>query len=244
MTRAQIILASAVWLSVPALSQPNEAFELGANWSYMSRPGETISLTIVEESPPGVGLNGVRQTRYKVYGSGFRTFSSSPAVDFTRQDACIYLTKDTFDSPLAEYIETSNMAGIDLCENLSGRPMFHSIEQVIENLERPISSAPRPRPQPVNSLQSFGLEPTTHAAPVYPNLAGNSRQEGWVLLQFTVTEAGRLDDVVVVDSSPPGLFETSALEWTSIALFQPRIEQGEAVETEEVQTVVLYVLER
>jgi TonB family protein len=46
--------------------------------------------------------------------------------------------------------------------------------------------------------------------PVYPELAERRGQEGWVDLEFTIDTAGRVADVVVGASEPPGRFDAAA----------------------------------
>ena len=48
--------------------------------------------------------------------------------------------------------------------------------------------------------------------PVYPPQAMRDRVEGWVLLEFTITENGSVRDIVVIDSQPGGVFDAAAAE--------------------------------
>ena len=49
-------------------------------------------------------------------------------------------------------------------------------------------------------------------APIYPRDARANRREGWVLVAGILSADGSLDDVRVLASDPPGLFDRSALE--------------------------------
>jgi protein TonB len=57
--------------------------------------------------------------------------------------------------------------------------------------------------------------------PVYPNKAALSRTEGWVELDFTVSETGQVQDVVVHASSIPGVFDAAAIKAVSQWRYQP-----------------------
>ena len=51
--------------------------------------------------------------------------------------------------------------------------------------------------------------------PVYPYRALSIRQEGWVLVSGKIQSNGYLDDLIIVDSSPRGVFDYAVL--TSIS---------------------------
>ncbi len=57
-------------------------------------------------------------------------------------------------------------------------------------------------------LREFTRVSTTE--PVYPADARSAGTEGWVRLEFTVTERGQVRDIVVVGAEPRGVFESAA----------------------------------
>ena len=65
--------------------------------------------------------------------------------------------------------------------------------------------------------------------PVYPPQAMRDRVEGWVLLEFTITETGSVRDIVVVDSQPSGVFDAAAAEALADWKYRPRITDGRPV---------------
>ena len=65
--------------------------------------------------------------------------------------------------------------------------------------------------------------------PVYPADAMRDRVEGWVELEFTVTETGSVRDIVVVGSQPSGVFDAAATEALSGWKYRPRIANGRPV---------------
>jgi TonB family protein len=57
--------------------------------------------------------------------------------------------------------------------------------------------------------------------PVYPFTAQGKKQEGWVDVEFTVSEAGKVKDVAVRAASTPGVFEDAAVKAVSQWRYQP-----------------------
>ena len=49
------------------------------------------------------------------------------------------------------------------------------------------------------------------AGPVYPEAAKAQAVEGWVRLRYDITIDGRVENLKVVESSPPGVFDASAM---------------------------------
>jgi protein TonB len=67
--------------------------------------------------------------------------------------------------------------------------------------------------------------------------------EGWVEVRFTVTAIGAVRDAVVVASEPGTTFDAAALQAIARWRYNPRIEQGEAVERSGMQIVIRFELE-
>jgi TonB family protein len=57
--------------------------------------------------------------------------------------------------------------------------------------------------------------------PEYPPKAESNRLEGWVELDFTVTESGSVKDIIVHSASMPGMFEEAATRALSQWRYQP-----------------------
>ncbi len=74
-------------------------------------------------------------------------------------------------------------------------------------------------------------------APRYPRRAAIAGKEGWVKLEFTVTELGTVEDVKVLDSKPPRVFDRAAkraiLKWK----FKPKVVDGKPVPRRAVQVI-------
>ena len=81
------------------------------------------------------------------------------------------------------------------------------------------------------------------ARPEYPPRALAGNIEGWVLVRFTVTAIGTVRDAAVVESEPGTVFDDAALNAIARWRYNPRVENGEAVERVGLQTMIRFTLE-
>ena len=65
----------------------------------------------------------------------------------------------------------------------------------------------RPAPQVVE----MDLKPIKVEQPCFPMQAIRQNAEGWVQVEFSLDEAGKVTELVTLDNSPPGLFEQCAI---------------------------------
>ena len=79
--------------------------------------------------------------------------------------------------------------------------------------------------------------PVFRIEPKYPRKAAMSRIEGWVKLEFTITEDGSVSDPVVVDSRPRRTFDRSAIRSIRKWRFKPRMENGKPVKRKASQLI-------
>ncbi|HSQ69421.1 MAG TPA: energy transducer TonB, partial [Steroidobacteraceae bacterium] len=87
-------------------------------------------------------------------------------------------------------------------------------------------------------LQALGELQRLHAPdPVYPPQALRGGVEGWVKLEFTVTETGAVGDVLVLDSQPAGVFERAAIDAVASWRFRPRSVNGGTVQQRSAVTI-------
>lgn len=85
--------------------------------------------------------------------------------------------------------------------------------------------------------------PLVRINPEYPPRALSRGTEGFVIVQFTITATGAVRDVIVVDSKPEGVFDQAAVRAVERWRYNPRVEEGVAVERVGVQTMVTFKLE-
>jgi TonB family protein len=60
----------------------------------------------------------------------------------------------------------------------------------------------------------------------YPEAAERNRSEGWVELDFTVTETGEVRDIAVHDASAPGVFDKAASQALAQWRYRPVVRDG------------------
>ncbi|HEY8586412.1 MAG TPA: energy transducer TonB [Rhodanobacter sp.] len=76
------------------------------------------------------------------------------------------------------------------------------------------------------------------AAPArYPAAALRARQEGWVIVSFTVDTEGNTTNVSVVDSQPRRVFDRAAMDAVERYRFTPSMRNGTAVATTQQQRI-------
>ncbi len=98
---------------------------------------------------------------------------------------------------------------------------------------------------------NFGLSstdgeylPIVKVAPMYPARAQSQGIEGWVLLSFTVTEAGTVIDPKVLESQPPGVFDEAARKAVLKFKYKPRVESGRPIAVPNVQHLIRFELDK
>ena len=71
--------------------------------------------------------------------------------------------------------------------------------------------------------------PLLRQAPDYPQRLRARGIEGWVVVSFTITETGATTDAVVLESSPPGVFDAAALRAIARYKYHPQLIAGRPV---------------
>lgn len=72
--------------------------------------------------------------------------------------------------------------------------------------------------------------PIVRVAPQYPLRASERGIEGWVEVEFTISKTGTVKNPMVLNSNPSSIFDREALKAIRKWKYQPKIEDGEAVE--------------
>lgn len=86
--------------------------------------------------------------------------------------------------------------------------------------------------------------PLVRINPEYPSRAMNRGTEGYVIVQFSITATGMVRDVIVVESRPEGVFDQAAVRAVERWRYNPKVEEGVAVERVGVQTKLTFKLEK
>ncbi len=72
--------------------------------------------------------------------------------------------------------------------------------------------------------------PLARVNPIYPKRAKMMKLEGFVKLEFTITQTGSVKDIEVLESDPPNVFDRSAKRALSKWKFKAKIENNAAIE--------------
>ena len=78
-------------------------------------------------------------------------------------------------------------------------------------------------------VQDSDVSPLFRVEPVYPRKARLQGTEGFVLLQFDITETGQVDNISVIQASPPHIFNVSAIRALRKWKYKAKREGGKAV---------------
>lgn len=103
-------------------------------------------------------------------------------------------------------------------------------------------AAPAPAPSAADTAaQSGGPEqevmPLNDVRPEYPYRARQRGIEGHIKLAFTITPAGKVENIRVLEASPRNVFDREARRAAARWRFAPRTENGSAVSREAVKTL-------
>lgn len=120
-------------------------------------------------------------------------------------------------------------------------PSAASLE-TLERVDSGRAAAQDERPTAVELVETaLGIAPMIRQNPEYPRDALGSGAEGHVQLEFDVTAAGSVENVRVVESSDVR-FEQSAVDALAAWRYLPRIAGGKRVRSDDVHTIIRFVL--
>jgi protein TonB len=85
--------------------------------------------------------------------------------------------------------------------------------------------------------------PVVRPSPEYPPSLIARGTEGWVQVRFAVTTIGTVRDAIVVDAEPRDVFDAAALKAIARWRYNPRVENGVAVERVGLETVIRFQLD-
>ena len=88
------------------------------------------------------------------------------------------------------------------------------------------------------------VTPIVRISPQYPAQAAMRGIEGWVLLQFDITEKGTVTNISILDSNPPRVFDKEAVRAVRKWRYRPKMEDGQPVSLFEIKTQLDFVLQK
>ncbi|MDR0781726.1 MAG: energy transducer TonB [Pseudomonadales bacterium] len=95
----------------------------------------------------------------------------------------------------------------------------------------------------INAAANRDPVPLVRIQPDYPQRALSRNIEGWVQVQFTITETGSVADAKVVASDPPNMFDDAAIKAILRWRYNPMIEDGTPVARPGMQTILRFNLD-
>ena len=104
-----------------------------------------------------------------------------------------------------------------------------------------------PTPDGGEGLVSYVFDgeylPIVRVVPIYPRRALTRGIEGYVLVEFVVTETGSVRNPLVLVSDPPGFFERAAVSAVLKYKYKPKVEDGRSVAVSGVRTRIVFEME-
>jgi protein TonB len=91
--------------------------------------------------------------------------------------------------------------------------------------------------QQVDATAEGDIIPVVVIRPMYPREAAISGIQGWVKIEFTITEIGTVKNPRVIDARPPRIFNREAIRAILKWKFKPRVVEGVAVERRATQVI-------
>ncbi len=86
--------------------------------------------------------------------------------------------------------------------------------------------------------------PLVRIEPDYPPRAQTRGIEGYVIVQFTISATGTVKDAIVVEAQPRGMFDDAVLKAIARWRYNPKVENGVAIERVGVRTRLTFQLEQ
>jgi protein TonB len=91
--------------------------------------------------------------------------------------------------------------------------------------------------QQVDQGAEGDIIPVVVIRPMYPREAAITGTQGWVKVEFTITEVGTVKNPRVIDAKPPRIFNREAIRAILKWKFKPRVVDGIAVERRATQVI-------
>ncbi len=85
--------------------------------------------------------------------------------------------------------------------------------------------------------------PLVRVNPLYPITAAERGIEGWVSVEFSISETGAVKDAKIVDSNPGSIFNRAALRAISKWKYKPKIVDGVPVERHGIKVKLTFELD-
>jgi protein TonB len=95
------------------------------------------------------------------------------------------------------------------------------------------------------SIQSDGdYLPIVKVTPQYPRRAAQRGIEGYVVLEFTVTELGTVESPRVIEADPPEVFDRAAMDAALKFRYKPKVVNGKPIRVPGVKNIIRFEMDK
>jgi len=117
-------------------------------------------------------------------------------------------------------------------------------KKIILSYNNPTPPVPTDRITPRNfGIAEGDFQPLRKFAPAYPRAQANNGTEGYVIVKFTITKMGSVENVTVVESTNRA-FERPSIRAVEKYKYKPRVIDGIAVEVQDVMEKISFEIEK
>jgi periplasmic protein TonB len=170
-----------------------------------------------------------------------------------------YEIEEALDVPQIDFVRVKRDEDINVKDRMPARPQQNDPEPPPPPMSNQAQRAPDVGGLGI-SLPSFdGIDlgdlalgapsdgdviPVVRVPPQYPRRALSRGIEGWVLLEFTVTQFGTVEDPRVIRADPESIFDSAALRAVSRWKYKPQTLNGRPTDRQGVQTVLTFEIDQ
>ena len=86
--------------------------------------------------------------------------------------------------------------------------------------------------------------PIVRIPPQYPSRQLSDGTEGWVAVEFTITLAGTVEDVVIIDADPERVFDSAVIRAMQRWKYQPKVVNGKPVAQHNMRELFTFRIEK
>ncbi|MEX1033796.1 MAG: energy transducer TonB [Cellvibrionaceae bacterium] len=85
--------------------------------------------------------------------------------------------------------------------------------------------------------------PMVRIPPQYPERALRQGIEGWVLLEFTITPVGTVEEIRIVEAEPPNVFDRASIRALQGWKYQPKMVNGQPVAQSGMRDLIVFEIQ-
>ncbi|QBY03078.1 energy transducer TonB [Thalassotalea sp. HSM 43] len=143
------------------------------------------------------------------------------------EDSAIARKKRILDPPPEPLQKPSGLIGVDMPKVTT--------ETKLPNVSMPqieVDGSLESQEFAVGAIKDNDARPIYRALPRYPIEAAREQIRGWVKLKFAVNRYGKIENIEVLDASPPEIFDQAAIDALKRWKYQAKVIDGKTVRQE------------